>query len=167
MTLVLTLRPCASHWTMFWSHAGRIWETRHAAFSKRFVPIQEIRQDRFGFLKSFLPGFYGTTMLHHPVSEGVLDWSFTLASMASPMATLDCVDAWGKTDFRGDLQSFTIPTLIIHGTADSAVPADIAGRRAADMIPGSIFREYDGAPHGLFLTHAEQVNADLLEFLAS
>jgi len=128
---------------------------------------QEIRQDRFAFLKSFLPGFYGMSMLHHPVSEGVLDWSFTLASMASPMATLDCVDAWGKTDFRSDLQAFTIPTLIIHGTADSAVPADIAGRRAADLIPGSIFLEYDGAPHGLFLTHAEQVNEDLLKFLAS
>jgi len=128
---------------------------------------QEIRQDRFAFLKGFLPGFYGMSMLHHPVSEGVLDWSFTLASMASPMATLDCVDAWGKTDFRSDLQAFTIPTLIIHGTADSAVPAEITGRRAADLIPGSVFLEYDGAPHGLFLTHAEQVNEDLLKFLAS
>ncbi|MDE7538944.1 alpha/beta fold hydrolase [Gluconobacter sphaericus] len=128
---------------------------------------QKIRQDRFGFLKDFIPEFYGVSMLHHPVSQGVLDWSFLLASMASPMATLDCVDAWGTTDFRSDLQAFTVPTLVVHGTADSAVPAGIAGEKAAAAIPGSTWISYEGAPHGLFMTHAERVNEDLLRFLAT
>ncbi|MFT8808482.1 alpha/beta fold hydrolase [Gluconobacter sp.] len=128
---------------------------------------QKIRQDRFGFLKDFIPDFYGVSMIHHPVSQGVLDWTFLLATMASPMATLDCVDAWGTTDFRPDLQAFTIPTLVIHGTADSAVPAGIAGEKAAAAIPGSTWISYDGAPHGLFMTHAERVNEDLLRFLAT
>ncbi|MEJ5154699.1 alpha/beta hydrolase [Gluconobacter wancherniae] len=127
---------------------------------------QEIRQDRFGFLQGFISSFYGISMLHHPVSQGVLDWSFTLASMASPMATLDCVDAWGTTDFRPDLQSLTLPTLIIHGSADTAVPAALTGRKAAAQIPGSTYIEYEGAPHGLFATHPERVNEDLLRFLA-
>ncbi|MBF0876020.1 alpha/beta hydrolase [Gluconobacter cerevisiae] len=128
---------------------------------------QKIRQDRFGFLKDFLPEFYGVSMLHHPVSQGVLDWSFLLASMASPMATLDCVDAWGTTDFRPDLQAFTVPTLVIHGTGDSTVPAEISGEKAAAAIPGSTWISYEGAPHGLFMTHAERVNEDLLRFLAT
>ena len=42
--------------------------------------------------------------------------------------TLDCVDAFGRTDFRPDLPSFTVPTLIIHGTSDKTVPVDISGR---------------------------------------
>ncbi|WP_040507361.1 alpha/beta fold hydrolase [Gluconobacter morbifer] len=128
---------------------------------------QEIRQDRFGFLKNFIPHLYGMGVLRHPVSQGVLDWSFMLACMASPMATLDCVDAWGTTDFRADLQAFTVPTLVIHGTGDSNVPSDLSGRRTADAIPGATYIEYDGAPHGLFITHAEKLNADLLKFLAS
>ena len=128
---------------------------------------QKIRQDRFGFLKDFIPDFYGVSMIHHPVSQGVLDWSFLLASMASPMATLDCVDAWGTTDFRPDLQAFTVPTLVIHGTGDSTVPAEISGEKAAAAIPGSTWISYEGAPHGLFMTHAERVNEDLLRFLAT
>ena len=57
-----------------------------------------------------------------PADALILDWSFILAVMASPLATIQCVDAFGKTDFRKDLASFIIPTLIIHGTSDKIVP---------------------------------------------
>lgn len=126
---------------------------------------QKIRADRFGFLRGFAPGFYGNGPLHHAVSDGVLDWTFAMAITGSPMATLDCVDAWAFTDFRPDLPAFTVPTLVIHGGADTTVPAEIAGRKAAAGIEGATYLEYEDAPHGLFFTHAEQVNKDLLHFL--
>lgn len=125
----------------------------------------DIREDRFAFLQSFAQTFYGIGWVTKPVSQGILDWSFTLAIMASPIATMACVDAFGKTDFRPDLPAFTIPTLVIHGTSDKTVPIDASGRAAAAGIVGAQFIEYEGEPHGLFATVPDRLNADLLGFL--
>ena len=84
---------------------------------------------------------------------------------ASLKATLAWAEAFATTDFRPDLASFTVPTLIIHGTSDKTVPIDAAGRVAAKGIANAELIEYDGAPHGLFATHKEQLTADLLGFL--
>ena len=126
---------------------------------------QKIREDRFAFLQDFAKNFYGLGLMSKPVSQGLLDWNFALAIMASPKATVDCVDAFGKTDFRPDLAAFDIPTLVIHGTADKTVPIGPAGRAAAAGITGAQFLEYEGEPHGLFATAAERLNQDLIAFL--
>ena len=125
-----------------------------------------IRKDRFAFLQDFAKTFYGVGIVSKPVSQALLDWSFQLAVMASPKATIDCVDAFGRTDFRADLAAFTMPTLIIHGTADKTVPIDVAGRAAAKGIPHADILEYEGEPHGLFATAADRLTSDLLNFLA-
>ena len=86
--------------------------------------------------------------------------------MASLKATLACVRSFGSTDFRSDMAAFKVPTLVIHGTADKVVPIDATGRVSARMISGARSVEYDGAPHGLFATHREQLTTDLLAFLS-
>lgn len=125
----------------------------------------QVRKDRFDFLQTFAKQFYGVGWVTSPVSDALLDWTFVLAVMASPKATIDCIDAFGKTDFRPDLASFTVPTLIIHGTADKTVPIDPSGRAAAKGIAGSKLIEYDGEPHGLFATAPDRLNADLISFI--
>jgi non-heme chloroperoxidase len=86
--------------------------------------------------------------------------------MASPKATIDCVTAFGTTDFRPDLPSFTgIPTMIIHGAADKTVPIGPTARAAARGIPHAELIEYDGEAHGLFATAPDRLNEDLLRFL--
>jgi pimeloyl-ACP methyl ester carboxylesterase len=85
---------------------------------------------------------------------------------ASLKAMLDCAKAFATTDFRPDLKSFSVPTLIIHGTEDKTVPIDASAREAAKAISNSKLIEYDGAPHGLFATHKERLTTDLLEFLS-
>jgi non-heme chloroperoxidase len=128
----------------------------------------QIRKDRFAFLQDFGKTFYGVGLVSSPVSQGLLDWTFTLALMASPIATMACVDAFGTTDFRPDLKSFEgVPTLIVHGTSDKTVPIDATGRAAAAGIPHARFIEYDGEPHGLFATAADRLNQDLIDFLRS
>ncbi|HEX8579851.1 MAG TPA: alpha/beta hydrolase [Allosphingosinicella sp.] len=127
----------------------------------------QIRADRFKFLRSFAEDFYGVGFVKKPVSQALLDWNFILAIMASPKATIECIDAFGRTDFRGDFASFTVPTLIIHGTADKTVPIDPTSRAAAAAIPQAKLIEYDGEPHGLFATAPDRLNRDLLEFLQS
>jgi non-heme chloroperoxidase len=126
---------------------------------------KQIRKDRFDFVKTFAKQFYGVGFVSSPVSEALLEWSFLLGTMASPKATINCVDAVGKTDFRRDLASFTMPTLVIHGTADKTVPIDPSGRAAAKGIVGAKLLEYDGEPHGLFATVPDRLNTDLIQFI--
>ena len=124
-----------------------------------------MKKDRAAFFAQFFKDFFGAGMLTSPVSSEVLDWAWNLAMMASLKATLACAFAFATTDFRGDLASFTVPTLVIHGTADKTVPIDVSGRAAAAAIKGARIIEYEGAPHGLFATHKDQLARDLLSFL--
>ena len=127
----------------------------------------QIRKDRFDFLQTFAKQFYGVGWVSSPVSQGLLDWTFMLAIMASPKATIDCVDAFGRTDFRPDLAAFAgVPTLIIHGTGDKTVPIDPSARAAARGIPHARLIEYDSEPHGLFATAPDRLSRDLLAFLS-
>ncbi|WP_158747687.1 alpha/beta fold hydrolase [Acidisphaera sp. L21] len=126
----------------------------------------QIREDRFAFLQTFGKQFYGVGLVSRPVSSALLEWTFQLAVMASPKATLDCVDAFSRTDFRPDLASFTMPTLIVHGGDDATVPTGTSGRAAARGIPHATFIEYEGEPHGLHATAPGRLNHDLLRFIA-
>ncbi|WP_419808458.1 alpha/beta fold hydrolase [Sphingomonas sp.] len=125
-----------------------------------------IREDRNRFFRhTFAPQFFGAGWVTSPVSDDVLDWATRTATMASLKATLDCVDAFGKTDFRPDLPAFRVPTLIIHGTADKTVPIDTSARAAHRGIAGSQLVEYEGEPHGLNVTASDRLTKDLLTFL--
>ena len=126
-----------------------------------------VADDRAAFLEGFAKDFYGQGTDAGGVSDDLLDWTHKTAMSASELATISCIDAFGKTDFRPDLAAFTVPTLIIHGTGDEIVPIDCAGRAAADGIKDATLREYEGAPHGLHATHTEKLNKDLIQFLKS
>jgi non-heme chloroperoxidase len=60
----------------------------------------------------------------------------------------------------------TVPTLILHGSADQPVPFELTARRAAAGIKHAQLIEYQGATHGLLVTERERVNKDLVAFLA-
>ncbi len=124
-----------------------------------------LRKDRPKFLTDFYQGFFGQGTEQGGVSAELLHDAVRVAMQASPKATLDCVDAFGWTDFRADMDAFDVPTLIIHGTGDQTVPPEASAERAATMIKGAELKTYDGAPHALINTHTEQFNADLIAFL--
>ena len=127
-----------------------------------------IRKDRAKFFHdTFMPQFFGVGYVSSPVSQEIVDYSTNVALMASLKATLACVDAFGKTDFRPDLPAFRVPTLIVHGTGDKTVPIDTSARAAAKGIAGSQLVEYDGEPHGLNVTASDRLTQDLLTFLGS
>ncbi|WP_299815454.1 hypothetical protein [uncultured Jannaschia sp.] len=44
--------------------------------------------------------------------------------MASPKATPDCIDAFGKTGFRPDMAAVTMFTPVVRGTGDTTAPID-------------------------------------------
>ncbi|MBD8677213.1 alpha/beta fold hydrolase [Sphingomonas sp. CFBP 13720] len=124
-----------------------------------------IKSDRPKFFRTFFDQFYGVGFITSPVSEETLDLSWNTAMQAGLKPTLACAEAFGTTDFRPDLSSFTVPTLVIHGTADQTVPIDATGRAVAKAVPNATLIEYDGAPHGLFATESDRLTQDLLAFL--
>ncbi|WP_428485508.1 alpha/beta fold hydrolase [Rhodopila sp.] len=127
--------------------------------------IDGLRQDRPHFLATFGKQFFGAGLLNFTVTTEILQWALMMAMTGSPKATLDCVRAFSETDFRQDMAAFRVPTLIVHGDADATVPVDKSGRVAASMIPGSVLKEYAGAPHALFFTEKDKLNQDLLAFI--
>ncbi|MFC4098953.1 alpha/beta fold hydrolase [Paenibacillus xanthanilyticus] len=126
-----------------------------------------LKSDRIAFLDNFTTNFFAVRGRTDLVSEAFRTYNRDIAALASPKGTIDCVAAFGRTDFRGDLAKFDLPTLIIHSDADAIVPIEVSGQRAHDMIPGSRLVVIKDAPHGLNATHAEEFNAALIDFLNS
>lgn len=123
-----------------------------------------LAKDRPQFLDDFSPLFYGT---NHgtKVSQGVFKQTLQIGLQASIKATIDCVTAFSETDFRPDMAKINVPTLVVHGDDDQVVPLQYTGKLAAEMIKSATLKVYPGAPHATATTHADQLNADLLEFL--
>jgi len=125
-----------------------------------------ILADRPAFLMEFLRNFYNYDVTGGKlVSERVLDDNWNVAVGASAIGTLKCVDCWIE-DFRKDIPKNDVPTLILHGDADRILPPDATSRRQAEMIKNVTFVELPGGPHGVLWTHADQINQELVKFLA-
>lgn len=127
--------------------------------------IDALQADRVGFLKDFSKNFYNYEDLKDKVSEQQLQYDFSIAAHASPRATIQCAFSWAETDFRPELKNVNVPTLIVHGKADNIVPIKTAGDQAAKGITDNEYHKIDNAPHGLNITHAEELNKILIDFL--
>ena len=126
-----------------------------------------VRTDRIAFLDEFTRNFFAAGTRTDLVSEPFRLYNRDIAAFASPKGTLDCIAAFGRTDFRGDLEKVDVPTLVIHGDSDAIVPFEVSGKRSAEAIEGSTLVVVEGGPHGLNATHPQQFNQALLDFLAS
>lgn len=124
-----------------------------------------ILADRPAFMQEFNKEFFGVNFLKHPVSDAFLTAALVQQADASPIATLECAKAFAFTDFRADVKKINVPTLIIHGSADKIVPINTSSDQTAKLIPGATFKVYDGAPHGLWMTHKDELNKDLIDFM--
>ena len=98
------------------------------------------------------------------VSDEVLRLGWNMAAEASGLASVKCISAWLE-DFRSDIEKINIPSLVIHGNADKILPIKATGYRLRDSLPDCEFVEIDGGPHGILVSHANEVNAALTSFL--
>ena len=58
-------------------------------------------------------------------------------------------------------------TQIVHDDDDQIVPIGAAALRSEKLVRNATLKIYADAPHGLPTTHAEQLNADLLDFIGT
>ncbi|WP_145142527.1 alpha/beta fold hydrolase [Paenibacillus sp. Y412MC10] len=127
--------------------------------------LDGLKKDRVAFLDDFTHNFFKAGDRTDLVSESFRHYNLEIASSASPKGTLDCVEAFGRTDFRGDLAKFNIPLLVIHGDSDAIVSLEVSGQLSHEAVPGSQLVVIEGGPHGLNATHPEEFNTALINFL--
>jgi non-heme chloroperoxidase len=126
---------------------------------------ENVRKDRAGFLKGFGEGFVNYEDNKDRVSKGQLDYNFQIAADASPKGSLDCINSFGRTDLRKALEKIDVPTLFIHGDADNIVPVEPSSKQGHEIVKDSKLEMIKDAPHGLYLTHKEELNQLILDFI--
>ena len=99
------------------------------------------------------------------VSEDQRQEAIALCKQADKKAALACLTAFGTTDFRDDLPKVNLPALVLHGELDGTVPFEGSGQRTHAALPGSELHVITGAPHGCNVSHPDEWNQALLDFL--
>jgi 3-oxoadipate enol-lactonase len=77
----------------------------------------------------------------------------------------DCL--LGRDDITERLGEIGCPAIVFHGTADASIDMELAEALCDGLPAARPLVRVQGAPHAANLTHPEQVNAPLLEFLRS
>ena len=124
---------------------------------------ETLRKDRAHPLAAFAPSFFGVPK--NTVSQEILDWWVRIIVDGCSLKTMnDLQKMFTETDFRPELRKISVPTLLIHGDNDASTPIEVTARKTMPLIQGCQLKVYEGASHGLPVTHADQLNADLLAF---
>jgi non-heme chloroperoxidase len=131
-----------------------------------FEGIQKaVAADRYAFFTEFFKNFFNTDVfLGKRISEQAVQASWNVAASASATASLACVPTWHE-DFRNDVVRIDVPTLVIHGDADRIVPIKASGEKTAKLVKGARLATIKDGPHAVNWTHADEVNAELVNFL--
>ncbi|WP_066732766.1 alpha/beta fold hydrolase [Cupriavidus sp. D384] len=126
---------------------------------------QGVAGNRSQFYKDLAVPFFGFNRPDAKVAQGTIDNFWQQGMAGGVLGQYLCVKEFSEVDYTGDLKKIDVPTLILHGDDDQIVPIDDAGRLSARIVSGATLKVYAGAPHGMCVTRADEVNADLLAFL--
>jgi pimeloyl-ACP methyl ester carboxylesterase len=123
-----------------------------------------LTKDEDSFYDEFTTGFFSADGVLK-VTEAERQEAIALAHQSKKHAALASMAAFATTDFRDDLTKVTVPTLVIHGDSDATVPFEGSGARTHQAIAGSELHVVKDAPHGVTVSHPEEWNQAVLEFL--
>jgi non-heme chloroperoxidase len=98
-------------------------------------------------------------------SAAMVEWGKGLMLQTSLLAAMAMARANAETDFRADMRRIGVPTLLVHGDKDASAPLPLTAQATAALIPHARLEIFEGAPHGLPLTHVARLNKTLLEFV--
>ena len=133
-----------------------------AAFEETLAAVGE---DRPRFAAGVADLWFGNGLPGVAVSPELQQWLIGLFLQASSRAAIEMFRAFTHADFRADLAAVKVPTLLIHGDSDAMSPFQVSARKAAAAIPHSQLKLYHNASHGLFVSHRQRLNADLIQFI--
>ena len=124
----------------------------------------QLAANRPQFYKDLTLPFYGYNRPGAEISAGIREHWWLQGMMGGMKPHYDCIKAFSETDFTEDLKKFDVPTLLLHGDDDQIVPIGAAALMSVKIVKNATLKVYKGYPHGMFTTHAEEINADLLAF---
>ena len=110
--------------------------------------------------------FYGFNRPDAKISQGLIDNWWRQGMAGGAKAQFDCIAAFSETDFTEDLKAIEVPVLLMHGTDDQVVPIGDSALKGIKLLRNGTLKTYEGLSHGLFATHPDLINADLLAFIA-
>ena len=147
-------------------HLAKAADNPHGAPMEIFDGLrQNVIGDRADFLRGLAMPFFGYNRPGAHISQGQVDSFWRQGMLGSVKAEYDCIKAFSETDFTSDLKKMTVATLVLQGDDDQIVPIDLASRQSVKILPHGTLKEIPGAPHGLTVTHADRVNAELVTFI--
>jgi non-heme chloroperoxidase len=127
---------------------------------------EALSRDRAQFFLDVPSGpFYGFNREGAKVSEGLIRNWWRQGMMGGAKAQYECISAFSETDFTADLEAVSLPVLLMHGEDDQVVPIDASARTAIKLLQNGTLKTYPGLSHGLFATHPDLINPDLLGFI--
>jgi non-heme chloroperoxidase len=136
------------------------------------LPIEVFDELRAGliadpsqFYRDLAAPFFGANRPGSEVSQGAQDAFWFQSEQAGLKNAYECIKAFSETDLTEDLKRFDVPTLIIHGDDDQIVPIVASALISAKIVEDATLKVYEGAPHGLAVTHKDRLNDDLLTFI--
>jgi non-heme chloroperoxidase len=121
--------------------------------------------DRSQYYRELSLPFYGANRPGSKVSQGVKDAFWMWSMQVGLRGAYECIKAFSETDLTQDLGKIDVPTLVLHGDDDQIVPIAASALLSSKLIKGAILKVYPGAPHGMMVTHNDQINNDLLAFI--
>jgi non-heme chloroperoxidase len=125
---------------------------------------KDLTSDREAFFNQFSTQFFSAKG-QLKVTEAQRQSLITMCRESDEKAALACMKSFGTEDFRSDLAAVTVPTLVLHGDSDATVPFEGSGARTHAAIPQSCLVLIAGGPHGCNMSHADEFNQALLDFL--
>lgn len=90
-----------------------------------------------------------------------LDWVAAIGLDASRPALLAYQRTIAEADLRAEAAALEVPVTLIHGDRDASAPLEASARAYAGLIRAAELLVYEGGAHGLMLTHARRLAADI------
>jgi non-heme chloroperoxidase len=129
---------------------------------------QAMRDDIGAWMDRFTNGdfneYFGVAM---PMSGDIGAWTRGQIVETPLIVALACQRSNVEADFRAELRSLDLPTLILHGDADTSAPLQLTARPTAALLPGSRLVVIEGAGHGLYASAAARCNREILQFVST
>jgi non-heme chloroperoxidase len=133
--------------------------------------FDEIRENtannRSQYFQDFTIPFFGYNREGAKISQGIRDNWWRQGMMGGVNAHYFGIKAFSETDFTEDLKSVDIPVLVLHGEDDQIVPFSVTAAKAVKLLKNGKLISYPGFPHGMPVTEAATINADILAFIKS
>ncbi|WP_336112494.1 alpha/beta fold hydrolase [Streptomyces sp. PTD9-10] len=123
------------------------------------------RRDRAGYFTASADDFFAASRPGNELSAAYVRHLVDRCLAATPRAANGVRAVVAALDLTCELPGVRVPVLVVHGTHDTSAPLALTGERAARLLPHATLKVYENGGHGLFATHAQQLTADLREFV--